>query len=228
VSARRAAAAVLLSSALGARPAHAHRLDEYLQATTLSVARDRVRGQLRLAPGVAVAPDVLAHIDSNADGVLSASEQRAYAERALADLSLAVDGARVRPRLVAWRYADVAQMRDGMGEIVIDFEGDVPPGGGGRRLTFENRHLPRISVYLVNALVPADTAIEITAQRRNYTQSSYRLDYEQGGPGPGLLTLAGWTGPRAWLGAALLSLGGLGLLSLGRIQRARHARACIG
>jgi hypothetical protein len=213
VRTRLAAAALLL---LGARPAHAHRLDEYLQATTFMVGKDRVRAQIRLAPGVAVLPEVLARIDANADGVLSPDEQRAYAERVLGDLSLAVDGAAVRPRLVSVSVAELALFRDGMGDVVIDFEADVPPGGASRRLTFENRHLPRISVYLVNALVPRDPDVDIVAQRRNYEQSTYRLDYVQAGVPSGVPT---------WLGAAVLltltSLGGAVLLRQRRAPRAR-------
>ena len=46
-----AAGAILL---LAGTPASAHRLDEYLQATTISVEKDRVQAQIRLTPGVAV------------------------------------------------------------------------------------------------------------------------------------------------------------------------------
>ena len=77
----------------------AHRLDEYLQATTISVERDRVQAQIRLTPGVAVFPSVLAGIDTNADQVVSESEQRAYAEAVLRDLSFTVDGTPLHPRL---------------------------------------------------------------------------------------------------------------------------------
>ena len=70
---RLAATAILLS--IGA-PAPAHRLDEYLQATLISVEQNRVHAQIRLTPGVAVFPFVLAIIDTNADGVISESEQR--------------------------------------------------------------------------------------------------------------------------------------------------------
>ncbi|MEP7345690.1 MAG: hypothetical protein ABI877_10500 [Gemmatimonadaceae bacterium] len=44
-------------------------------------------------------------------------------------------------------------MKEGLGDIQIDFESVVPNGGGDRRLTFENRHRSGISVYLVNAVL---------------------------------------------------------------------------
>src|SRR5947199_222856 len=85
-------------------PATAHRLDEYLQAALISVEKDRVQVQIRLTPGVAVLPIVLAIVDSNADGVISESEQRLYAERVGRDLSLTVDGDRLTPRLVSTKF----------------------------------------------------------------------------------------------------------------------------
>ena len=78
-----AASAMIL---LAATPACAHRLDEYLQATTIALEKDRIQAQIRLTPGVAVFPIVFADIDRDADGVVSAAEQRAYAERVLRDL----------------------------------------------------------------------------------------------------------------------------------------------
>ncbi|MEO8562684.1 MAG: hypothetical protein ABI601_11445, partial [bacterium] len=73
-----------------ATPAYAHRLDEYLQATMIQVGKNLVQVQIRLAPGVAVFPSVLATIDVNGDGFISATEQRTYTERVLRDLSLAI------------------------------------------------------------------------------------------------------------------------------------------
>ena len=65
--------ALLLLVLFTLAPARAHRLDEYLQATLLSVEKDRVEAQVRLTPGVAVLPLILAQIDSNRDGILSAA-----------------------------------------------------------------------------------------------------------------------------------------------------------
>ena len=91
----------------------AHRLDEYLQATTLSIERDRVQAQISLMPGVAVFPMVLAKIDTDTDGVISDAERQAYAERILHDLSLTVDGHRLRLRLVSSEFARTEEMKEG-------------------------------------------------------------------------------------------------------------------
>ena len=199
-----AAGTILLSVGT---PAFAHRLDEYLQATTISVERDRVQAQIRLTPGVAVFPIVFAgiDIDGDADGIISEAELHAYAERVLRDLSLTIDGDRVQLRLVASRASTVQEMREGRGEIQLDLDANVPRGGHNRRLAFENHHESRIAAYLVNGLVPRDPDILVTAQNRNYDQSFYQLDYvEAGGSGP--LSLGEWSGAGGWLATAALAL----------------------
>src|SRR4029450_8913808 len=103
-----AACAILV---LVVTPASAHRLDEYLQATTISVEKDRVHAEIRLAPGVAVFPVVLASIDTDDDGVISETEQRVYAERVLGDLSLTIDGDRLQLRLVSLRFPIIEVMK---------------------------------------------------------------------------------------------------------------------
>ena len=187
-------------------PAFAHRLDEYLQATTISLEKDRVQAQIRLTPGVAVFPIVFASIDSDADGIISEAEQHAYAEGVLRDLSLTIDGDRVQLRLVSSRASNVQEMMDGRGEIQLDVDGNVPHGGHDRRLVFENHHESRIAAYLVNCLVPSDPDIRVTAQDRNYDQSFYQLDYVETGARSGPLSLGQWSGAAGWLGAAALVL----------------------
>ena len=167
-----------------AASASAHRLDEFLQATTLTVEQTRVTAQVRLTPGVAVARTVLAAIDTDGDGVISDTEQRAYAALVRRDLSLTVDGNRPQLRLVSAAFPSVRELSEGLGEILLRFQADVPPGGPRRRLIFENRHQSGIAAYLVNTLVPNDPEIRVTAQSRNFVQSFYRLDYTQAGGRP--------------------------------------------
>ena len=205
-----AAGAMLL---LVGTPASAHRLDEYLQATTISVEKDRVQAQIRLTPGVAVFPMVLTNIDTDADGVISEAEQLAYAERVLGDLSLTIDGDRLRLRLVSLKFAQIEEMKEGLGEIQLEFDADVASGGPKRSLTFENQHQSRIAAYLVNCLVPRDPGIRITAQNRNYQQTFYQLDYVQADVRSGPQSSAWWSSSRGWLGAAaLLLLAGFGFV----------------
>ncbi|HWC97756.1 MAG TPA: hypothetical protein VG456_13420 [Candidatus Sulfopaludibacter sp.] len=175
----RIAAAVML--VLGCPSLQAHRLDEYLQATILSIQKDELQGQITLTPGVAVFSFVMAAMDTNADGTISDAEQRAYAARVLGDVSLSIDGRRLLPHLVAIRFPSQDDMKAGLGAIQIDFSTPLPRGGGARKISFENHHLTRISAYQVNCLVPADPDLRILGQQRNYTQSSYRVDYSAPG-----------------------------------------------
>src|SRR5581483_4206055 len=173
-------------------PAFAHRLDEYLQATIISVEKNRLQASLRLVPGVAVFPVVFASIDTDADGAVSETEQRAYAERVLADMSFSIDGHRLHPRLVSVNFPKSDQMKEGLGEIKIEFAADLPVGGPNRQLIFENHHQRRISAYLVNCLVPRDPDIQVLAQNRNENQSIYKLDYTQAGSRSDSLSLVKW------------------------------------
>lgn len=184
----------------------AHRLDEYLQATTISVEKDRVQAQIRLTPGVAVFAIVLASIDTDADGVISEAEQQAYARRVLRDLAMTIDGERASLRLMSTKFPKTEEMKEGRGEIQLEFDADVPYSGPNRRLIFENHHQNRIAAYLVNCLVPRDPDIRVIGQNRNYEQSFYRLDYEQAGVRSGPLSFAWWAGDRGWLGIVALFL----------------------
>src|SRR5690242_2766644 len=168
MKAKLSATVVLLSLAA---PVSSHRLDEYLQATIFSVEKDRVRASMRLIPGVAVFSTVLASIDTNADGVISEAERQAYAERVLRDLSLSLDGNRLKPRLVSVNFPTTEQMKEGLGEIQIEFAADLPSSDRNRKLIFENHHQSRMGAYLVNCLVPRDPNIRIVTQNRNENQS---------------------------------------------------------
>jgi hypothetical protein len=207
---RLAAAILLLSFGMHAS---AHRLDEYLQATTISLEKDRVQAQIRLTPGVAVFPFVMATIDKNGDGVISSREQRAYAERVLGDLSLAVDGDRLWLQLISTNFPTTDEMKEGLGEIQINFAADVPRDSREHKLAFENHHQRPIAAYLVNCLVPRDPDTRVTAQKRNYEQSLYQVDFVQSGVRSGPLSLVWWSEGRGWLGSvAMLLLARLAVL----------------
>jgi hypothetical protein len=207
-----------------AAPAGAHRLDEYLQATTIALEKTRVEADIRLVPGVDVFPLVFAEIDRDADGVVSSAEQRAYAQRVCDDLSLKVDGIPMTLRLVSSAISPKVLLQDGRGEIRVQVEADVPGSAARRRLDFENRHQTRIGAYLVNVLVPADPEMQVTAQHRNYDQSSFQLDYTDASA----LSFASWVEAWSWIDIALAVLT-LGLIvSAWRVtakaRRSHHER----
>jgi hypothetical protein len=178
----------------------AHRLDEYLQATMISLGKDRIAVEMRLSPGVAVAPFVIATIDRDGDGAISSQEETACVRQVLDNVSMSLDGDVLALHLVSKMFAGVKDMREGRGEILLEFFADIPRQGiGARKLLFENNYQRQIGAYLVNSTVPSDPDIRITAQARNFQQSSYRLDYSQARASSRPLSLASWSGQRAWL-----------------------------
>lgn len=197
---------ILLASGM---PACAHRLDEYLQATTISLEKDRVQAQIRLTPGVSVSSYMIGTIDTNHDGILSRGEQQAYADQVLREVSLTLNAQRLPLQPLSVRFPKISEMKEGLGTIEISFAADAS-GSLERQLVFENHHQSPIAAYLVNCLVPQDRDIQITAQRRSYEQSVYQVSYRQGGVRPGPLSLAWWSLGRSLAGsAATLLLAGL-------------------
>jgi hypothetical protein len=200
-----AAAAILLVLCAGV---FAHRLDEYLQATILSVGKDRVQASMRLVPGVAVSSVVLASIDTDGDGVFSEPEQQSYVQRVLGDLSVTVDGKSVQPALVSYRFPAVEEIKEGLGEIRIEFVLELGDGGGERKIVLENHHQNGMSTYLVNCLVPSDPLIKIVGQKRNESQSFYEVDYAQSVAAAGLQGASGVRGRMGEVGfASIFRLG---------------------
>lgn len=213
---RFAAALLILSGA----DVSAHRLDEYLQGTLISVEKNRLEAQMTLTPGVAVFPLLIPDFDTDGNGVISEAEQRAYAARVLRDLSLTLDGHRLALRLLSLRFPGVDEMKEGRGEIQFAFEADLPRGGRNRKLTIENHHDSRISVYQVNCLAPGDPHIRIEAQNRNYSQSHYELEYEDTDVRAEALIPGWWPDRLKWLSPfALLLLMRVTILLWPRVLR---------
>jgi nickel/cobalt transporter (NicO) family protein len=151
----------------------AHREDQYLQATLVAIEPSGVWLQINLTPGVAVAEQVIALIDSNRDGVISTNETTAYAELLKRDLMLRSDGRKLELKLTASEFVEPEMLRTGSGMIQIEFSATPGPlAAGAHRLTLENRHLTTMSVYLINAARPRFGSVQITRQKRNDNQSA--------------------------------------------------------
>jgi hypothetical protein len=159
-------------------PAGAHRLDEYLQATRLSIDIGQVDLEIDLTAGAALAASVFAWIDTNRDGEISGAEGEAYARQMLRSVVLKVDGWPVPVGLAGTSFPQFRDMRLGVGTIRLWATAKVPSAGAGRhQLSFLNTHRPESSVYLVNALVPENPRIQLGDPRRDRAQLSLTLDY---------------------------------------------------
>jgi hypothetical protein len=159
-------------------PVGAHRVDEYLQATRLSVDVAQVDLEMDLTPGVALASKVFSWIDTNGDGEISDAEGKEYAQEVLRSVVLKVDGQPVPVTLVESRFPSLQEMNLGVGTIRLRATAKVPAAyAGHHQLSFLNTHRPESSVYLVNALVPANSRIQLGDQRRDVAQHGLTLDY---------------------------------------------------
>ncbi|HXB75064.1 MAG TPA: hypothetical protein VNY05_42925 [Candidatus Acidoferrales bacterium] len=183
---KRLALGALLAISLSGDAA-AHRLDEYLQATLIGVTRDGIDVEIQLTPGVAVLPVVMAVIDRDRDGRISVEEERVYAARVAREVELRVDGVPAALSLMESTFPAPEAMREGLGTIRMKLR----TMRTGHTLRFENRHLPQISVYLVNCLAAPADGLEVSRQQRDEAQRSIVFDYSfAAGAAPG--SLAAW------------------------------------
>jgi hypothetical protein len=158
--------------------ASAHRVDEYLQATRLSMDIERVDLEIDLTAGTAMAARVFSWIDTDGDGEISNAEGEAYAREMLHSVALSVDGRPVRIALVETSYPQFREMSLGVGTIRLRATAKIPAARAGHhQVSFTNTHRSESSVYLVNALVPANPRIQLAEQRRDRAQHGLTLDY---------------------------------------------------
>lgn len=167
-----------------ASSATAHRLDEYLQATRLSIDIARVDVEIDLTPGVSLASNVFGWIDTNHDGEISQAEGEAYARAMLRSAVLKADGSPMRLDLEESSFPTLSEMNLGIGTIRLRATAAIPAAGPGRhQISFLNMHRPESSVYLVNVLVPQNNRLQFGEQRRDVAQHGLTLDYTvAGGP----------------------------------------------
>lgn len=201
-------AAIVFVLAIPAESA-AHRLDEYLQAARVSLARDRITLEVDLTPGVSIAAAIVTLLDRDGDSTISPVEAGAYGQAFLADIVLELDGRAVPVTLTRVAIPSVDEMADGLGTIQLRAVGHVESVVVGRRhLYFRNNHQPVASAYLVNALLPRDDDVGVVAQTRDPRQQTVRVEYNVG---------PRWPAQLLWL-----VLGAVGLTTLMVLRRVQN------
>jgi len=169
---------IVVAIAVAGVSTSAHRRDEYLQAVRIDIGPDRVQLELDLTPGIAVASGVIAGIDRDLNGSVSAEEINAYAARVLGDIRVAVDDEPLALGLSSATAPAVDAMRNGEGTIRLQLSAAVVDlGSGTHHLAFHNAHRADIGVYLANALVPRSNRVDVLAQRRDVDQRELIIDY---------------------------------------------------
>jgi hypothetical protein len=212
---RRLGVSVLLALSL-IEGAAAHRLDEYLQATLIGVTPDSADIEIRLTPGVAMLPVLMAVIDQDRDGRISPAEERAYVSRVVREVELRVDGVPAPLSLIETQFPAIEAMREGLGTIRMKLHA----ARGGHTLRFENRHLPQVSAYLVNCLAAPSDGLAVSRQQRDELQRSLEFEYSFARTVPG---------PRAaWIAPGPFWLAAIGMLLVARMAvltyRAKQVR----
>lgn len=175
---RVAGVAFLIALGASRHDVSAHRLDECLQAARIAVEPDHVAVDLEITPGIAVAAAIIGDIDRDGDGVLSASEQDAYARRVLDSLDLAIDGRQLTLMTGEVRVPDVAILRQGEGAIHLRATRTfAEQSAGTHQVVFRNRYRRELSVYVANALVPESDRLTVTSQQREAQQHELTIGY---------------------------------------------------
>ncbi len=174
--------ALLIVGLMGpASVAWAHPLDEYLQATYISIEPQHVAIELNLTPGLLVAPQVVPQIDTDGDGELSEAEGTAYAQAVLRDIVVIVDGRTLSPTLTASQFPPLLNLNSGIGTIRIDASVEVGNIAAGQHaLIIQNQHQPVKSTYQMATLVPKSSDIKIAQQQHDEAQHGIQIDYTMG------------------------------------------------
>jgi hypothetical protein len=121
---------------------------------------------------------VFAAVDTDQDGRLSRAETDTYARGVLRALALSVDDAPIAIALENSQFPEREDMNLGLGMIRLRATATLPaPAVGRHHVSYANNHSPVPSVYLVNALAPANPRIEIGRPSRDVAQRSLTLDY---------------------------------------------------
>jgi hypothetical protein len=159
----------------------AHRLNEFLQAARIDLRENGVSIDLALTPGADIANAIVASIDRDGNGVVTADEQKAYAQDVLSGLTATLDGARLLLRQHDVSFPTVDELRGGTGTIRIQLDASHSTLRNGRhQLFFSNGHHAGQSAYLANALVPASSRVSVIGQRRTVDQRELTIDYSVG------------------------------------------------
>jgi len=185
----RIGAAFALAVVVASARVSAHRRDEYLQAARVAIDPERVRIDLDLTPGIAVADRILADIDLDRSGTLSSIETEAYVRHVLDAITIDVDGSPLAVRTIDSAFPTMDAVRQGEGTIEIHLSAAVPRlAPGEHRLRYRNAYRPDIGAYLANALVPESDRVAVTDQDRDHDQRDFLVRYQLNAATPPLHT----------------------------------------
>lgn len=163
-------------------PVAAHSLDQFLQASYLTLGAKQVDLELDLTPGLMVAPQVLQSLDSDGNQQISESEGRAYAETLLQNISLEIDGQVYTLRLTSLELPTFLNLQAGYGTLKVFAQTDaLPTTTNTHRLFYKNSNQLTGSVWQVNAFVEDGAAFSLGPQNRDDLQQTLTVAYAPAG-----------------------------------------------
>lgn len=157
----------------------AHPLDEFYQATFITIVPNRITMQIELYTGVLVAPQILPMLDADQDDIISEAEGQAYIDLFLDDVLFEIDGTPSPLTATDIEMPSPLDLKAGVGVIRFKLYTDLPPDHrGDHQFFYDNKHRSDLnSIYAVNALRDAANWVEINNQNRDVFQASLTLDY---------------------------------------------------
>lgn len=174
--------AVLFALLVPTRAALAHPLDQYLQATYITVAPAQLVVELDLTPGALVAPEVLARLDTDGDQQISDAEGRAYVDAVLDDVALHVDGQALALAVTKIEMPTYVTIQAGYGTIRVFTAATLAPGlTGTHSIACANSYAPTGAAYQVNTFVEQGATITLGKQNRDELQRTITVAYTLGG-----------------------------------------------
>jgi hypothetical protein len=166
-----------------APPLHAHRLEGLLQASLVEVLPAQIGVEVRLLPGVNVAPQIVSFLDTNGDGKFSDVESAAWSADFMARQRVTMDGKNLPLKLISMRTSPLAEMGDGHAEIAVHFTADAGDlASGPRTIICTNHYQPITSSYQTNGLVPKAPGVSIHNHRQDTAQQELTLSAEFSSP----------------------------------------------
>ncbi len=171
----------------------AHPADVYLQATYITVQPTQIVVELKIAPAVLVAPELLTTLDANGDQQIEEAEWQAYVDQVVPQLVLQVDSQLVPLTVTALETPPYLNLQAGYGEIRMTMTADLSAvtgefTTGTHAIDYKNNFAPTGVVYQVNAFVEqnatGDLAATLGKQQRDELQQRMTVDYTIGPVAP--------------------------------------------
>ena len=177
IAAAAAMAAALTAASIALTPpaAHAHPVDEVIQAAYVTLAPGEVQLDLEIQPGSLVAGSIARAVDANGDGRISQGEARAYAERVLKASSLTVDSHPAQLQVLGVDAPDYANLAAGA-VLHIRASAAVRTRVGVASLTYLNGYAPLKSRYQATVFISAGGGWNFKVDSQGHSPDGRRLD----------------------------------------------------